>query len=48
VIPVQLNLDTTNGYPANNGVHPNEAGYAQIGASIFAWIKSRLADGDAR
>ena len=47
-IPVQLNLDTTDGYPANNGVHPNEAGYAQIGASIYAWIKSCLADGDAR
>jgi lysophospholipase L1-like esterase len=42
VIPTQLNLDPTNGYPENNGVHPNAAGYKQIGTSIYAWLKSRL------
>jgi lysophospholipase L1-like esterase len=43
VIPTQLNLDPIDGYPENNGVHPNKAGYEQIGASIYAWLKSRLA-----
>lgn len=42
VIPTNLNLDTKNGYPSNNGVHPNETGYQQIGATIYSWIKSRL------
>jgi len=41
LIPTQLNLDTTDGYPENNGVHPNAVGYAQIGATIHAWLKSR-------
>lgn len=44
LIPTELNLDVTAGYPPNNGVHPNDAGYAQIGASIHAWLKARLAD----
>ena len=38
-----LNLDPVDGYPVDNGVHPNAAGYRQTGASIYAWIKSRLA-----
>ncbi len=42
VIPTELNLDTLDGYPANNSVHPNEVGYRQIGASIHAWLMSRL------
>ena len=42
VIPTQLNLDPIDGYPANNGVHPNAVGYQQIGVSIYAWLKSRL------
>ena len=42
LIPTNLNLDTTAGYPANNGVHPNTEGYNQIGATIYSWIKSRL------
>jgi lysophospholipase L1-like esterase len=42
-VPTELNLDPVDGYPVNNGVHPNAAGYRQIGASIYAWIKSRLA-----
>ena len=42
VVPTQLNLDPVDGYPTNNGVHPNEFGYRQIGASIHAWFKARL------
>ena len=42
IIPTQLNIDPIDGYPVNNGVHPNEAGYAQLGSSIYAWLKSRL------
>lgn len=44
-IPTELNLDPVDGYPDNNGVHPNAAGYQQIGASIYAWIKWRLQGG---
>ncbi len=44
VVPTQLNLDPTDGYPADNSVHPNAAGYRQIGASIYAWLKWRLAE----
>lgn len=43
LIPTQLNLDPVAGYPENNGVHPNEKGYQQIGVSIYAWLKWRLA-----
>ena len=42
LVPTELNLDPTDGYPTNNGVHPNELGYRQIGASIYAWLKARL------
>lgn len=42
-VPTELNLDPVDGYPADNAAHPNEAGYRQVGASIYAWIKSRLA-----
>ncbi|MEO2013311.1 MAG: GDSL-type esterase/lipase family protein [Fuerstiella sp.] len=42
IIPTQLNIDPVDGYPANNGVHPNEAGYRQLGSSIYVWLKSRL------
>ncbi|MGV3723181.1 MAG: GDSL-type esterase/lipase family protein, partial [Actinomycetota bacterium] len=41
LVPTQLNLDPTGGYPDNNAVHPNAAGYRQIGASIYAWLKAR-------
>jgi lysophospholipase L1-like esterase len=40
VLPTELNLDPVDGYPVNNGVHPNEKGYRQIAASIYAWLKS--------
>ena len=42
VVPTHLNLDPTDGYPTNNGVHPNQFGYNQIGVSIYSWLKSRL------
>lgn len=44
LVPTELNLDPVDGYPVNNGVHPNKAGYDQVGASIYAWLKSRLRD----
>ena len=43
IIPTELYLDTTAGFPANNAVHPNKQGYRQIGSTIYAWIKAKLA-----
>lgn len=40
LVPTELNLDPVDGYPDNNGVHPAPAGYAQIGASFYAWLKA--------
>ncbi|MEQ1852030.1 MAG: GDSL-type esterase/lipase family protein [Chthoniobacteraceae bacterium] len=40
LVPTTLNLDPIDGYPPNNGVHPNAAGYAQIAASFHAWLKT--------
>jgi len=42
LVPTELNLDPVDGYPINNGVHPNTVGYQQIGSSLFAWLKWRL------
>lgn len=42
LVPTELNLDVVEGYPENNGVHPNATGYQQIGATIYSWLKSRL------
>jgi lysophospholipase L1-like esterase len=42
IVPTELNLDPVDGYPVNNGVHPNAAGYQQVGASFYCWIKSWL------
>ena len=44
LVPTHLNLDPVDGYPVNNGVHPNKLGYDQVGASLYAWLKWRLAD----
>jgi len=44
VVPTELNLDPIDGYPANNGVHPNAFGYQQIGRSIHAALTARLVD----
>ena len=46
LVPTELNLDIVGGYPDNNAVHPNATGYQQIGASIYAWLKWRLAARD--
>lgn len=43
LVPTELNLDPVDGYPVNNGVHPNPAGYAQIGGSFYSWLKAWLA-----
>jgi lysophospholipase L1-like esterase len=42
LIPVELNLDITKGFPARNAVHPNKFGYTQIGDSIYCWLKAML------
>lgn len=42
LVPTHLNLDPLDGYPENNGVHPNTSGYRQIGVSIYSWLKWRL------
>jgi lysophospholipase L1-like esterase len=42
IVPTEMNLDPTAGYPANNGVHPNTPGYQQLGSSMYAWLKHRL------
>ncbi len=42
VIPTELNLDPVDGFPVNNGCHPNPTGYCQIGATIYSWIKARI------
>ena len=43
LVPTELNLDPVDGYPNNNGVHPNPVGYAQIGTSFYAWLKTWMA-----
>lgn len=40
LVPTELNLDPVGGYPDNNAVHPNAAGYRQIAASLYAWLKA--------
>lgn len=42
VVATELNIDPVDGYPDNNGVHPNAIGYAQIGTSFYGWMKSRF------
>lgn len=42
IIPTELNIDCVDGYPDNNGVHPNKKGYDQIGSSIYCWLKWQL------
>ncbi len=39
LVATELNVDPVDGYPDNNGVHPNATGYAQIGASFYGWLK---------
>ncbi len=47
IVPTQLYLDPIDGYPANNGVHPNAMGYQQIGRTIAASLKAVLATDDS-
>jgi lysophospholipase L1-like esterase len=42
LVPTNLALDPVDGYPVDNGVHPNALGYRQIGGAIYAWLKGRL------
>lgn len=42
LIPTQINIDSIDGYPVDNAVHPNQHGYEQIGTSIYVWLKARL------
>lgn len=42
IIPTELNLDTTTGYPVDNAVHPNAEGYRQLAATMHAWLLARL------
>jgi len=41
IVPTELNLDPLAGYPVDNAVHPNATGYAQIAASMHAWLVAR-------
>jgi len=42
IVPTELNVDPVNGYPDNNGVHPNTVGYHQIAQMMFAWLMTPL------
>jgi lysophospholipase L1-like esterase len=42
IIPTELNIDSVNGYPENNAVHPNKQGYNQLAATIYCWIKWQI------
>jgi CubicO group peptidase (beta-lactamase class C family) len=43
LVPTELNLDPVDGFPLNNGVHPNATGYKEIGASFYSWLKAWMA-----
>ncbi|MCB1227948.1 MAG: SGNH/GDSL hydrolase family protein [Verrucomicrobiales bacterium] len=47
LVATELVVDPVEGYPENNGVHPNAHGYAQIGTAFYSWIKAWCADADA-
>jgi len=42
IIPTSLVIDSTEGYPDNNAVHPNSYGYKQLAGEIYAWMKWRM------
>lgn len=42
LVPTELNLDPVDGYPVDNGVHPNAHGYSQVAATLHAWLLWRL------
>lgn len=39
LVCTELGLDPVSGYPVDNGVHPNVAGYAQVGGAFYGWLK---------
>jgi lysophospholipase L1-like esterase/enterochelin esterase-like enzyme len=47
IVPTHLNLDPIDGYPNNNGVHPNATGYQQLGASLYCWLNWRMSETSA-
>lgn len=42
MVPTELNVDPVDGYPDNNGVHPNTEGYHQMAQMMFAWMMTPL------
>ncbi len=38
LIPIELHVDATAGFPDDNAVHPNKLGYNQIGDAIYSWM----------
>lgn len=48
LVPTGFFLDCENGFPENNGVHPNTVGYNQIATTFYAWVKGRLAANRAK
>lgn len=40
VIPTANTVDPMEGYPEDNAVHPNDAGYRDLGVVIYAWLKA--------
>ena len=42
IVPTELNVDPVDGYPENNGVHPNTVGYHQIAQMMFAWLMTPM------
>ena len=44
IVPISVGIDPMAGYPHDNGVRPTEAGYNELGAEIFGWLKWRLAE----
>lgn len=43
-LPTQLNPDVVDGHPENNAVHPNAAGYRQVGTNGYSWMKCRMSE----
>lgn len=44
VVPTSHSIDPHLGYPDDNAVHPNDAGYQAIGTNVYAWIMAMLAE----
>ena len=43
LIPIELHVDATAGFPDDNAVHPNKLGYNQIGDAIYSWMAAMTA-----